>query len=62
MGTRSDNLPNGLYRDDDGSIGLIICPKCQRENYALNVALGYWVAARTIGRFIMKRSYGKKRT
>ena len=41
MGTRSDNLPNGLYRDDDGSIGLIICPKCQRENYALNVALGY---------------------
>lgn len=37
MGTRSDNLPNGLYRDDDGSIGLIICPKCQRENYALNV-------------------------
>ena len=41
MGTLSDNLPNGLYRDDDGSIGLIICPKCQRENYALNVALGY---------------------
>ena len=37
MGTRSDNLPNGLYRDDDGSIGLIICPKCQRENYALIV-------------------------
>lgn len=31
MGTRSDNLPNGLYRDDDGSIGLIICPKCQRD-------------------------------
>jgi len=41
MGTRSNNLPSGLYRDDYGSIGLIICPKCQRENYALNVALGY---------------------
>lgn len=32
MGTRSDNLPNGLYRDDDGSIGLIICPKRQQQN------------------------------
>lgn len=24
--------------------------------------IGYWVAARTIGRFIMKQSYGNKRT
>lgn len=34
-------LPAGLYRDEGGSVGLIVCPKCQRENYALNVALGY---------------------
>lgn len=34
------SLPCGLYRKEDGSVGLIRCPKCQRENYALNVTYG----------------------
>lgn len=36
--------------------------KLRRAIWLYMETIGYWVAARTIGRFIMKRSYGKKRT
>jgi len=35
--------------------------KLRRAIWLYMETIGYWVAARTIGRFIMKRSYGKKR-
>jgi len=28
------------YRGKDGQLYLVRCPQCERENYAMNVALG----------------------
>lgn len=34
-------LPSGLWRDEDtGTIGMDRCPKCNRENYCMNVLRG----------------------
>lgn len=37
---KSKKLPAGQFRNDDGTIALVVCPKCKAENYALNVPSG----------------------
>lgn len=32
--------PKGTYRDEDGTLCLIYCPECKRENWAMVVATG----------------------
>lgn len=32
--------PKGLFKKQDGTWAMTRCPKCQRENYALNVLSG----------------------
>lgn len=33
-------LKNGVMQESDGTLLLVRCPKCGRENYAPNVVLG----------------------
>lgn len=37
----SNNItPRGTYRDENGTLCIILCPKCHMENWAMAVATG----------------------